>query len=64
MNAREHMVADIDQLDAIIDKFLDYARPDHMAVTLVNLHAVVSSCVYAVQDHRDCDHHVDVHPRT
>ena len=26
--AREHMVADIVQLDAIIDKFLDYARPD------------------------------------
>jgi two-component system osmolarity sensor histidine kinase EnvZ len=24
---REHMAADIDQLDAIIDKFLDYARP-------------------------------------
>ncbi|NUO73824.1 MAG: HAMP domain-containing protein, partial [Frateuria sp.] len=27
--AREHMASDIDQLDAIIDKFLDYARPDH-----------------------------------
>ena len=50
--AREHMVADIVQLDAIIDKFLDYARPDHVSLTPVNLHAVVSSCVYAVQDHR------------
>jgi two-component system osmolarity sensor histidine kinase EnvZ len=29
--AREHMVADIAQLDAIIDKFLDYARPGHGA---------------------------------
>jgi two-component system osmolarity sensor histidine kinase EnvZ len=30
--AREHMVADIVQLDATIDKFLDYARPDHVAL--------------------------------
>ncbi|MBI3101790.1 MAG: HAMP domain-containing protein [Burkholderiales bacterium] len=49
--AREHMVADIVQLDATIDKFLDYARPDHVTLTPVNLHAVISSCVYAVQDH-------------
>lgn len=51
--AREHMVADIVQLDATIDKFLDYARPDHVALTVVNLHSVVSSCVYAVQNHRE-----------
>ncbi len=51
--AREHMVADIVQLDATIDKFLDYARPDHVTLNPVNLHAVVSSCVYAVQDHRE-----------
>ncbi len=51
--AREHMVADIVQLDAIIDKFLDYARPEHVTLTPVNLHAVVASCVYAVQDHRE-----------
>ena len=51
--AREHMVADIVQLDATIDKFLDYARPDHVTLTPINLHAVVSSCVYAVQDHRE-----------
>ena len=51
--ARQHMVADIVQLDATIDKFLDYARPDGVALTAVNLHAVVSSCVYAVQDHRE-----------
>ncbi|WP_375574823.1 sensor histidine kinase [Paracidovorax oryzae] len=51
--AREHMVADIVQLDATIDKFLDYARPDHVTLTPVNLHGVVSSCVYAVQDHRE-----------
>ncbi len=51
--AREHMVADIVQLDATIDKFLDYARPDSVALTPVNLLAVVSSCVYAVQNHRE-----------
>ena len=31
-DAREHMAADIAQLDAIIDKFLDYARPDHVGL--------------------------------
>ncbi|WP_406624922.1 ATP-binding protein [Acidovorax sp. SDU_ACID1] len=51
--AREHMVADIVQLDATIDKFLDYARPDTVTLSPVNLHGVVSSCVYAVQDHRE-----------
>lgn len=51
--AREHMVADIVQLDATIDKFLDYARPDHVTLRPVNLQAVISSCVYAVQDHRE-----------
>ncbi|MFC4788691.1 MULTISPECIES: ATP-binding protein [Giesbergeria] len=51
--AREHMVADIVQLDATIDKFLDYARPDHVTLKPVNLQAVVASCVYAVQDHRE-----------
>ena len=53
--AREHMVADIVQLDATIDKFLDYARPGAAMgnLSVVSLHAVVSSCVYAVQDHQE-----------
>ena len=58
--AREHMVADIVQLDATIDKFLDYARPDHVTLSPVNLHGVVSSCVYAVQDHRELQIAMDV----
>ncbi|GAB2463760.1 MAG: ATP-binding protein [Comamonas sp.] len=59
--AREHMVADIVQLDATIDKFLDYARPDTIAkLTPVNVHGVVSSCVYAVQDHQELQIHMDV----
>jgi len=42
------------QLDATIDKFLDYARPDNtVALSPVKLHGVVSSCVYALQDHRE-----------
>ena len=51
--AREHMIADIVQLDATIDKFLDYARPDHVHLTPINLHQVVSSCMYAVQNHHE-----------
>ena len=47
------MVADIVQLDATIDKFLDYARPDHVTLSPINLHSVLASCVYAVQDHRE-----------
>ena len=59
--AREHMVADIVQLDATIDKFLDYARPDIIAKLMpVNLHGVVSSCVYAVQNHHELQIHMDV----
>ncbi|WP_367068120.1 ATP-binding protein [Oryzisolibacter sp. LB2S] len=58
--AREHMVADIVQLDATIDKFLDYARPDNVTLNPVNLHGVVSSCVYAVQDHRELQVSVNV----
>ena len=43
--AQEAMAADIAQLDDIIDKFLDYARPDHTDLTPVLLAAVVSRCI-------------------
>ncbi len=43
--AQEAMVADIAQLDDIIDKFLDYARPGHTALEPVLLAAVVSRCI-------------------
>ena len=36
-DARAHMAADITQLDAIIDKFLDYARPDPAQLATVSL---------------------------
>ena len=59
-DARDHMAADIDQLDAIIDKFLDYARPDHAELKPVSLSDVIEACVYAVKDHDDMRVNVDV----
>jgi two-component system, OmpR family, osmolarity sensor histidine kinase EnvZ len=52
-SARSHMVADITQLDSIIDKFLDYARPDHVKLSPVSLNRVIAACVYAVKHHDD-----------
>ena len=59
-DARDHMAADIAQLDAIIDKFLDYARPDHVDFRPVLLRDVIDACTYAVQDHEDIKITVDV----
>ena len=53
LDARAHMAADIDQLDAIIDKFLDYARPDTVKLTPVLLNDVVEGCVYSHQNQAD-----------
>ena len=52
-DAREHMAADIAQLDSIIDKFLDYARPEPAHLERVSLNAVIESAVYAVKDYED-----------
>lgn len=52
-DARTHMISDIVQLDAIIDKFLDYARPDHVRLRPVSLNEVIGACVYAVIQHDD-----------
>ena len=51
--ARAHMAADITQLDSIIDKFLDYARPDPAQLSPVSLNAIVEAAVYAVADYDD-----------
>lgn len=48
--AREHMAADIDQVNAIIDKFLDYARPDNLRPEEVSLNQVVEAAVFALGD--------------
>lgn len=60
--AREHMSADIAQLDAIIDKFLDYARPDHVVLRKVSVTEVVESCLYAIRDHHDIVIKTDIPP--
>ena len=52
-DARTHMAADIAQLDAIIDKFLDYARPDRVRLVPVRLAEVVETCAYAYRDQAD-----------
>ena len=52
-DARNHMAADISQLDSIIDKFLDYARPEPAHLERVSLNAVIASAVYAVADYDD-----------
>jgi two-component system, OmpR family, osmolarity sensor histidine kinase EnvZ len=52
--ARNHMVSDLEQLDAIIDKFLEYARPtDQQRLRPVALNDVVEACVLAVQQTDD-----------
>ena len=61
-DAREHMVADIEQLDAIIDKFLDYARPDHVKLSPVSLDAVLEACTYSVRERPDIRVTLDVPP--
>lgn len=50
LDARAHMAADIAQLDAIIDKFLDYARPGNSKLVPVMLADLVESCIYAFKD--------------
>jgi two-component system osmolarity sensor histidine kinase EnvZ len=60
VDARDHMVADMAQLDAIIDKFLDYARPDHVDLKPMLLNDVVASCVYAVEDHDELKIRVEI----
>jgi two-component system osmolarity sensor histidine kinase EnvZ len=63
-DARDHMAADIDQLDAIIDKFLDYARPDHAELKPVVLNDVIDACGVCREDHGDMRVNVDHAPTT
>ncbi len=48
--ARRHMASDIDQLDAIIDKFLDYARPEPAHWSRVHLATLLRGTIQAVAD--------------
>ena len=48
--AKRNMAQDIDQLDAIIDKFMDYARPGEVELTPVHLSGVVDREIAAFRD--------------
>ena len=59
-DARELMAADIAQLDVIIDKFLDYARPDRVDLGPTNLAEVIESCVFPFRSTGGMDIRVEV----
>jgi two-component system osmolarity sensor histidine kinase EnvZ len=48
--AKQNMAQDIDQLDAIIDKFMDYARPGEGKLVPVHLSSVVDREMAAFRD--------------
>jgi two-component system osmolarity sensor histidine kinase EnvZ len=58
--ARDYMAADIAQLDAIIDKFLDYARPENLKMEPVLLTQVISSCVAPFLNRTNFEVNIDV----
>jgi len=59
-DAQAHMVADLEQLDAIIDKFLDYARPDHVRLTPVNINEVIRASLFAFMDRPDMQFNLEL----
>ena len=53
LQARDNMSKDIEQLDAIINKFLDYARPGDMVLDPVSLNDMVQDCVAPLRKRDD-----------
>ena len=51
--ARDYMASDIDQLDAIIDKFLDYARPGGITSQPVSLNQLMETCLAPMRKRSD-----------
>jgi two-component system osmolarity sensor histidine kinase EnvZ len=60
VEARDHMCNDIEQLDRIIDKFLDYARPVPASTSAVVLSEVIDGCLYALANPPDMHVTVDL----
>ncbi len=60
LSARAHMAADIEQLDSIIDKFLDYARPDQTKLQAVCLNDVLEASMFAMHDAGDMQIKMDI----
>ena len=61
--ARSFMVADINQVDAIINKFLDYARPDPLRLHPLPLATVIQTSVQPFLAHEDIQVHASIHPQ-
>lgn len=58
--ARANMAADIEQLDAIIGKFLDYARPGNVTLRSVSLREVIEGCLFSLRNRTDIHINVDL----
>lgn len=62
--AREHMAADIEQVNAIIDKFLDYARPGLQTPERVDLNQVIDAATYPARADPNTSISISVPPET
>ena len=60
--ARDHMVADIEQVDTIIDKFLDYARPDHVTLQALPLAELADAAAAPFTLRDDMQVQIDIPP--
>ncbi len=58
--ARANMSSDIAQLDAIIGKFLDYARPGEVHLSTVPLRKAIDSCLYSLRNRADMRFNLDM----
>ncbi len=61
-SARAHMAADISQLDAIINKFMDYARPGQTQLETVQLTEIIETALFSVADDSDLRVSVQIPP--
>ncbi len=60
--ARDHMVADIEQVDTIIDKFLDYARPGHLELHALPLADIAAAAAQPFTLGDDLQVQIDIAP--
>ena len=60
VEAQANMSADIAQLDAIIGKFLDYARPGNVSLSPVALREVFDTCLYSTRNRTDMRVNLDM----
>ena len=58
--ARANMAADIAQLDAIIGKFLDYARPGEVRLSPVSLREVIDASLFSMRHCSDMQFNLDL----